>query len=89
MTAGNDTISRDYVLKLISVTGDILSVYMDVDNGDFVTDTTRKYANPIAAVWNSENNRFEIGIPHNATYTPMMRVTTLAEGKTVKIGTLC
>ena len=50
---------------------------MDVDNGDFVTDTTRQYANPIAAVWNSENNRFEIGIPHNATYTPMMRVTTL------------
>ena len=88
LTAGNDTISRDYVLKLISVTGDILSVYMDVDNGDFVTDTTRQYANPIAAVWNSENNRFEIGIPHNATYTPMMRVTTLAEGKTVKIGTL-
>ena len=88
LTAGNDTISRDYVLKLISVTGDILSIYMDVDNGDFVTDTTRQYANPIAAVWNSENNRFEIGIPHNATYTPMMRVTTLAEGKTVKIGTL-
>ena len=38
LTAGTDTISRDYVLKLISVTGDILSVYMDVDNGDFVTD---------------------------------------------------
>lgn len=33
------------------MTGDILSVYMDVDNGDFVTDTTRQYANPIAAVW--------------------------------------
>ena len=61
---------------------------MDVDNGDFVTDTTRQYTNPIAAVWNSENNRFEIGIPHNATYTPMMRVTTLSDGKTVKIGTL-
>lgn len=88
LTDSDITISKDYSLKLIGVTGDILSIFMDVDGNNFINDPNLPYVNPIGAIWNNDKQRFEISIPHNATNVPDLRVVTLQGDKMVKIGTL-
>ena len=62
---------------------------MDAGDGTFdpssPVNSALKYANPISATWNSAENRFEIGIPY-LKLSPKIRITTMKEGKQVKVG---
>ncbi|MCI5604536.1 MAG: cadherin-like beta sandwich domain-containing protein, partial [Clostridia bacterium] len=78
--------SQDYKLIILNpVNEDILSIILGTNEGEFKNSDVLGYEMPISAKWDETRNAYVAGVPVSMMEATI-RVTTVYEGKLVKIG---